>query len=131
MRDHVMAFSPEEACGLLGGRHGAVRMVLPVLNALRSPTRFRMDPEGQLAAMSRIEDEGEEIIGIYHSHPSGPPHPSATDLFEDSYPEAVQLIWYPSPEGWRCGAFRLEGQRFVPLAIERIPDETYAGGRGF
>ncbi len=131
MRAHVVACLPEEACGLLGGRAGEIRMVLPVLNALGSASRFRMDPEGQLAAMGRIEQEGEEIIGIYHSHPSGPPHPSGTDLAEDSYPDAAQLIWFPTAQGWDCAAFWLEAGNFVPVAIRRSRDETYPGRRGF
>lgn len=131
MSEHVQAYRLEEACGLLGGRGGDVRMVLPVANVLRSRTRYRMDPEGQLAAMTRIEEEGEEIVGIYHSHPGGPPHPSETDLLEDAYPEAVQLIWFPSAQGWECRAFRLEGRRFVPVGIDRRPDETSPGQGGF
>ncbi|HLB63596.1 MAG TPA: M67 family metallopeptidase [Anaerolineales bacterium] len=130
MRAHILACLPEEACGLLGGHGGRIRMVLPVLNALRSSARFRMDPEGQLAAMGRIEEEGEEIIGIYHSHPDGPPHPSGTDLLEAAYPEAAQLIWFPSPSGWQCRAFRHTETGFIAMAIEQRPDEPSRGQGG-
>jgi proteasome lid subunit RPN8/RPN11 len=33
-----------------------------------------------------------EVVGFYHSHPHSQAHPSATDLAEADYPEAVHLI---------------------------------------
>jgi proteasome lid subunit RPN8/RPN11 len=102
-------------------------MVLPVWNALRSTTRFRMDPQGQISALARIEEEGEEMIGIYHSHPNGPPRPSETDFLEAAFPEVGYLIWSRRGEGWQCGAFRLVGEGFVPLPIQWERRETSLG----
>lgn len=127
MQDHVDACLPEEACGLLAGRDGRVRMALAVHNVLQSTTRFRMDPQGQISALGRIEDEGEELIGIYHSHPDGPPHPSATDLAEAAFPEVEYLIWSHGEGSWRCEGFHLEAGRFVPLTIEWLSGATPFG----
>lgn len=120
MLDHVLAALPEEACGLLGGRNGRVLRVLPVANAARSSVRFVMEPQGQVRAMMALEAEGMEMVGIFHSHPEGPPGPSATDLAEAAYPEAAHLIWSPAPQGWSCRAFRIEadGARPIALALE-------------
>jgi proteasome lid subunit RPN8/RPN11 len=131
MHDHVLACLPEEACGLLGGGQGVVRMVIPVLNGLRSRTRFHMDPQGQLSAMQRIEEEGEEIVGIYHSHPGGPPAPSGTDLGEAAYPEAAYLIWAPTGGAWNCRAFRIGPAGVAPLQIRIEAGETPFGVGGF
>jgi proteasome lid subunit RPN8/RPN11 len=83
-----------------------------------------MDPQGQISALGRIEDEGEELIAIYHSHPMGPAHPSATDLDEAAFPEVDYLIWSPGEGQWRCEGFHLEGGRFVPLTIEWLGGAT-------
>jgi proteasome lid subunit RPN8/RPN11 len=131
MRDHVLACLPEEACGLLGGSQGVVRMVIPVLNSLHSRIRFHMDPQGQLSAMQRIEDEGEEIVGIYHSHPAGPRGPSESDLAEAAYPEAAYLIWAPALGAWHCRAFRIGPAGVAPLKIRIEAGETPLGLGGF
>ncbi len=99
---------PEEACGLLAGQDGSVEQVYPVDNALRSPTAYRMDPAGQVKAMLEIERVGLQLIGIYHSHPTGPAIPSATDLKQASYPDSLYLICSPAPgQAWQARAFWL------------------------
>lgn len=118
MRRHVQSCLEEEACGLLGGDKGEVRMVIAVSNSLHSPVRFRMDPEGQLAAMHAIEEAGLELLGIYHSHPQGPPGLSETDLEEMSYPELAYLIWSPSGGHWTCRAYRLEAGQVVEIGLQ-------------
>ena len=102
---------PLEACGLVGGKDGRSEVVIPVANALASPVRFRMDPMEQLAALQQIEDQGWELLAIYHSHPSGPDSPSATDVAEAAYPEAVNIIWYRENGAWRCRGFLIDQDR--------------------
>lgn len=114
MRAHVHACLPEEACGLLGGRFdgtkATVKVVIPVENVLHSPVRFRMDPREQLQAFNRLDDLGLELVGIFHSHPTGPDAPSATDLAEFYYPGVAFLIWSPGAEGWQLRAFLIAGE---------------------
>ena len=54
--------------------------------------RFTMDPAGQIAAMKSMRENNESLFAIYHSHPQGPAQPSATDMAQASYPEALYLI---------------------------------------
>ncbi len=89
---HALEENPYEACGLLGGKEGKVEKVYPLPNAEKSPFRYRAEPEAQFRAMQEIEEMGWEIVGVYHSHPSSPPYPSAMDLEMAYYPEAVYLI---------------------------------------
>ncbi len=121
MLKHVEACLPQEACGLLGGAGGQVRSIVPVTNAERSPVRYRMDPLEQVRAILSIEEDGLELVGIFHSHPLGPEGPSATDLAQITYPEAVYLIWSPGGRGWRCRAFDLSGDR--PRAVTLVRTE--------
>ncbi len=108
MHDHVRDCIPNEACGLLGGAADSVSMVLPVTNVEASPVRYRMDPQEQIHALYLLEDRGVNLIGVYHSHPSGPSYPSATDQEPSASPELIQLIWSSSSPGWGCRAFLID-----------------------
>jgi proteasome lid subunit RPN8/RPN11 len=117
----VEASAPLEACGLLAGSGERVSRVIPVENVERSRTRFRMEPRAQVQRLIEIERDGLELLGIYHSHPSGPSGPSPTDRAEAAYPGAAWLIWTPEEGGWSCRAFSLDGTE--PTEIEIIVPE--------
>jgi proteasome lid subunit RPN8/RPN11 len=123
MRDHVRESDPEEACGLLSGEPWTVSQVYPVENELHSPVRFRMDALGQLNAMLKMERAGEELIGIFHSHPAGPASPSPTDLAEFLYPGVLYLIWSKSPpHTWSVRCFLLDTGAPEEFEIVILPD---------
>ncbi len=125
---HVESCLPEEGCGLVGGTDGTAKVVLPVENAAHSPVRFRMEPQAQYDAMMQLEAAGQEILAIFHSHPSGPDCPSETDEREFAYPDSAVLIFSPAAEGWRMRAFAAaEGQGFLELDWEVLP-EAQPGG---
>ena len=119
MKSHVISCLPEEACGLLGGVGELVYEVFPVTNELHSPSRFRMDPEEQLAAMMHMEEQGYQMVGIFHSHVHGLLSPSETDLEEATYPEVAYLIWSMIGDDWQCRAYKLmdEGTIEIPIKI--------------
>jgi proteasome lid subunit RPN8/RPN11 len=121
MLDHVLACMPEEACGIVAGRQGIVAQVRPIENAAHSPFRFRMEPRGQVEALLDLEARGLELLAIYHSHPSGPPGPSATDVAELTYPEAAAMIWCSEGGQWWARAFDLSGPGPVETEIEILP----------
>ncbi|MCS7351102.1 MAG: M67 family metallopeptidase [Anaerolineae bacterium] len=104
---HVQAEWPLEACGLLGGIGRRVLVVYPTRNELASPVRYRVHPDDLIRVMRELEARGWELVGIYHSHPHGPAAPSATDVAEAYYPEAVYVIAAPVRGEWRLRAFRI------------------------
>ncbi|MGH2521048.1 MAG: Mov34/MPN/PAD-1 family protein [Anaerolineales bacterium] len=109
---HVQAGLPNEACGLLGGVDGVVRRVYPAENIRRSPWEYQLDPQQQVRAMLEMEAQGWELVGIFHSHPGGPPLPSATDVARAYYPESIYLILALDARGeWRGRGFRIEEGR--------------------
>ena len=120
MCKHVRSCYPEEGCGFLGGECQHVRIVIPVTNALHGTTRFRMDPEEQLAGLRRIEDEGFELIGIFHSHPHGPPEPSESDVDEWVYEETFYLLWFIKNNAWECRGFQLLSGKIVEIPLEMV-----------
>ena len=61
-------------------------------NIAESPTRFLIDPKDHIDARRAARGRGLEVLGFYHSHPQSPAWPSATDVAEAAYPDAVHLI---------------------------------------
>jgi len=83
---------PNEACGLLAGSNGEATKLFRMANAERSPVIYRMEPSEQLRVFNQIEDEGLDLLAIYHSHTRSPAYPSATDVAQAYYSEAFYLI---------------------------------------
>jgi proteasome lid subunit RPN8/RPN11 len=90
---HAREDLPNECCGMVGGADGEASVVVPVVNAAASPLRFEMDPQGQYDALKVIEDGGEELLAIYHSHTKSAAYPSQTDVNQAvNWPDAIYLI---------------------------------------
>ena len=89
MLAHVRSEPALEMCGLLAGRAGLVDRVWPVPNALRSAVAYRMDGPEFAAAMIGCEFEP---LGIFHSHPVGPPVPSPSDIAQAAYPDSMYVV---------------------------------------
>lgn len=82
-----------EVCGLVGAVDEHPVSLYPVTNVADTPaSHFRMEPQAQIRAMEAMRERGEALLAIYHSHPATPPEPSARDLDELGYPEALMLI---------------------------------------
>jgi [CysO sulfur-carrier protein]-S-L-cysteine hydrolase len=93
--DHAREDAPNECCGLIGGGDGEARTLYRARNAESSPLRYRLDPQDQFKIMSEIDDKGEELVAIYHSHTKSPAYPSQTDInlaLAEAGGERVQLF---------------------------------------
>lgn len=121
MRAWVSAHAPEEACGILAGRDGRVLQVMVIENELHDRYRYRMQPSQQLQAFQTLEAQGWELLGIFHSHPEGPPEPSPTDIAEAYYPEALHLIWSRFEGDWQCRVFRIVESQVFPGVLTVDP----------
>ncbi|MBK5109750.1 MAG: M67 family metallopeptidase [Thermoleophilia bacterium] len=93
MIGHAEEDAPDECCGLVSGEDGEARIVFRATNAEASPFRYSIAPDEQLALMNKIEDMGEEVVAIYHSHTRTPAYPSQTDInLATGWPDTVYLI---------------------------------------
>jgi proteasome lid subunit RPN8/RPN11 len=106
---HAREALPDEACGYLGERDGAVGRVVRMTNAEKSPTRFSLLPEEQFAAVRLLRAEGVSLRGVYHSHPDGPARLSAEDrrlAFDESLSYVVVSLAGdpPAVRSFRIGA---------------------------
>jgi proteasome lid subunit RPN8/RPN11 len=89
---HAREDAPNECCGMVGGVDGEARTVYRAANAEASPLRYSIDASEQFRLMKAIEAEGEELVGIYHSHTKSAAYPSQTDVNLAGWPDAVYLI---------------------------------------
>jgi len=101
---------PEECCGLLGGEGNRASNVYPLRNAAPRPeVAYEAAPEELFEAQRRMRARGEQLVGVYHSHPrSAEPEPSRTDVRLAFYPDAFYFI-IGFDEGGECvlRAFRI------------------------
>src|SRR5687768_5930024 len=80
MVEHCRDGVPNEACGILASKDGTVVKVFRMTNASASPVRYSLDPKEQFAAYRKIEDEGWDLAGVFHSHTRTEAYPSPTDV---------------------------------------------------
>jgi proteasome lid subunit RPN8/RPN11 len=117
---HAREDAPNECCGLIGGADGLARTVYRARNAEASPLRYNLDPQDQFRIMTEMDEKGEELSAIYHSHTASPAYPSQTDINLAAYPDAVYLI-VSLAEGERAlRGYRIEDGEVteVDLAVE-------------
>ncbi len=110
---------PEEACGLLLGKDWRIDSYVAAANVAADPLRhFEVDPARLLAAYRTQREGGPVLIGYYHSHPAGPPRPSATDATQAARDGKVWAIGTPQGEiGW----FISGPAGFAPVTPRLVP----------
>lgn len=97
--EHAQTNFPKECCGIVGGRKNVITSVYPLTNDLDSPCEYRAN-EGELfEAVRKMRENGEEMLGIYHSHPNENSEPSEKDRDQNHYPGHFYfIVSFPDPE---------------------------------
>jgi proteasome lid subunit RPN8/RPN11 len=114
---HAREAAPDECCGLLIGSPTRIEQAHRARNLHASPSRFLIDPQDHFAAIRAARAAGRAVVGVYHSHPSTPPEPSATDLAEATYAEYLYAIVSVRTEPAELRLFRLEAAEFVEESL--------------
>jgi [CysO sulfur-carrier protein]-S-L-cysteine hydrolase len=90
---------PDEACGLLlgpmsasGEATGRINDARPARNADASARTYTVDPKDMLGAMRAAEAQGDEIVGVWHSHTHTDAYPSPTDVRQAVDPAWLYVI---------------------------------------
>jgi [CysO sulfur-carrier protein]-S-L-cysteine hydrolase len=97
MRDEIVAHArdeaPNECCGMIGARDGEATSLYRARNAEESPLRYVVHPQDQFRIMEDMDERGEELGAIYHSHTKSPAYPSQTDInLAEGWPDPLYVI---------------------------------------
>ena len=114
---HADREAPNECVGVIGGTSQGKSLhataLYPLVNiAARPDFEYLADPGRLLRALKAMDADGQHLVALYHSHPSGPAWPSQTD---------TRLAVYPVPHiiadlrSRTLQAFRLPEGELVPL----------------
>jgi [CysO sulfur-carrier protein]-S-L-cysteine hydrolase len=118
---HARSELPNESCGIFGGTlEGELRTFFPALNGDASPYRYSVEAADLLRITLAIDDAGDDVAAIYHSHTMSRATPSRTDMELAFYPEAAYLIVSLAIDPPEIRAWRLtEGKppEELPLTI--------------
>jgi proteasome lid subunit RPN8/RPN11 len=83
---------PNECCGIVAGQDGRATRLIKAVNAEHSPYRYNIDSRELLRIFRELDENGWEILVIYHSHTHTPAYPSPTDLSLAGYPDAFYVL---------------------------------------
>lgn len=89
---HSRAEAPRECCGLVVGPPGVAREHFRVTNLWPGIDFYEPDPDEAWDIQERAADRGEDIVAIYHSHPTDQARPSQRDIANAGYDTAVWVI---------------------------------------
>lgn len=94
MLGHARRELPNEACGLISGSaaEGRAAAFHPARNSEASPLRYNVHPDDLVRITFAIEEAGEDLVAIFHSHTRSPAVPSPTDLRAAMYPDAFHVL---------------------------------------
>jgi proteasome lid subunit RPN8/RPN11 len=90
---HLESGYPNEACGVMLGKHGVVTEIVSADNERTDSARNRylIDPLAYMKIERGADQRGLEVLGIYHSHPDVAARPSQFDL-DHAWPNFSYLI---------------------------------------
>lgn len=134
MLAHARLRDPAECCGLIGGViedadacSSIAQSVYRLRNIAPDPrVAYEAAPEELFAAQKTLRARGEQLLGIYHSHPrESDPLPSRTDVHRAYYPSAIYFIVGLKGNEAKLRAFRLyeRESRWEPVDY-KVLDET-------
>jgi proteasome lid subunit RPN8/RPN11 len=117
MIGHAYDGYPLEACGLLVGRGDTVERFVACTNEAASARVYTIPPKELLRAERAAEDDGLEIIGVFHSHTHSEPYPSPTDVGQAPDPGWHYVIVSLKREAPEARSYRIRGET---ISEERI-----------
>ena len=86
MIQHAINDLPNECCGIITGKDGTAVTLYRTRNSEASPFRYSIDPRDILKVERDMDDEGLQVLVIYHSHVASEAYPSPTDVRLSQWP---------------------------------------------
>ncbi len=128
---HCRRRYPKEACGILAGKNGVVGQVYPMTNVEDSPIGYAMDPQEQLKVEKQMRSQGQQMVGIFHSHTASEAYPSSVDVRLAISPDvSYVLVSLKTPARPEFKSYRIDGQTITtePTVIEDASAGRTPGG---
>ena len=122
LHKHAENNLPSEAAALLFGQVSdtlvVVRHIELVQNeATSNITSFTVNPEEQYQLLVEAEERGQDLVGIFHSHPA-PPYPSSRDQQNMKLNPVVWLIASKDSGKWVSKAFLMEDDQVQEVNLQ-------------
>ncbi|MEA2293555.1 MAG: [CysO sulfur-carrier protein]-S-L-cysteine hydrolase [Solirubrobacteraceae bacterium] len=118
---HALEEAPNECCGMIAARAGEAVEVHRARNAAASPLRYEIDGMEQYQLQTAIEDAGNDLGAIYHSHTRSAPYPSQTDINLAFYPESLYVIvGVQKRDAPEVKAYRIEDGQVSETTLEVV-----------
>ena len=115
---HARAEAPRECCGVIAGRDGEPTRLYRLRNLEPGVDRYLIDDEEVYRVYREIEEGGDELLAIYHSHPVSVAYPSKTDVALAFWEEAFYVICsLEHPAAPVIRAFRIVGERIDEVVV--------------
>jgi proteasome lid subunit RPN8/RPN11 len=120
MRSDAERELKQECCGLLAGCDGVITVIYPAANGSANPaTSYEIAPRDLFRIMREIRAAGLELLGIYHSHPTGDNFPSAPDIERAFYSDTAYFILSERPDAPKAlRAFSICDGKVTELEIQ-------------
>ncbi|WP_053217519.1 Mov34/MPN/PAD-1 family protein [Virgibacillus senegalensis] len=92
MIQHTRECLPYETCGLLSGTTNRVSSIWKLESEIKHRYRYFVSKDTVDKTMKDIQSKQEQVLAIYHSHPTAPPVPSKEDILHHPEPHICMLI---------------------------------------
>ncbi|MEA2510672.1 MAG: [CysO sulfur-carrier protein]-S-L-cysteine hydrolase [Thermomicrobiales bacterium] len=117
---HARAEAPRECCGVIAGRDGRPTRLYRLTNLEPGVDRYLIDDEEIYRVYREIEDGGEDLLAIYHSHPVSVAYPSKTDVAFAFWSESFYVICsLEHPDEPVIRAFRIVDEQIAEVVVSR------------
>jgi len=83
---HAFEDLPNECCGMITAKDGVAKKLFRTRNVEGSPYRYNIDPRDLLKIEREADENGWQIMVIYHSHVASAAYPSPTDVRLSQWP---------------------------------------------
>ena len=114
MLSHCRDERSREVCGVLLGKDGAVKNVVPIKNIAEGAHLYTMDPIELNNVFKMADGEEWEMMAIYHSHLGGPPMLSTIDIGRATLDVPIIVVTPTEAKCWNIGT---DGTVEVPMLV--------------
>jgi proteasome lid subunit RPN8/RPN11 len=118
--EHVRLNLPYEVCGLLAGKNNKIQSVWKLENEIKSDRRFFVGERKIAETMQLIKKQEEQILAVYHSHPTTAPVPSSYDITNHFNDRVLMIIisYKSINPKVKCYHIKKETYKECPFLIE-------------